>query len=83
MVTVCEAVSFRQNIPFESRIERGILISFCDSFRFKSASLLSYADHMYDLCYVIFMSRREITNRDREGTKWKENSFDHNQERKY
>lgn len=44
-----------------SLIERGILISFCDSFRLKSASLLSYADHMYDLCYVIFMSRGEIT----------------------
>lgn len=52
------------NIPFESRSERGILISFCDSFRVESTFSFPYGDHMYDLCYVIFMSRREVTKRE-------------------
>lgn len=69
------------NIPFEGRSGRGILISFCDNFLVENTFSFPYADHMYDLCYVIFMSRGQVTKRERERyerTKWKENLFDYN-----
>lgn len=59
MAIVCETTSHRRNIPFG----RGILMSFCDSFRFGSASSFSLITYTYvTYIIVIFMSRREISN---------------------